>query len=317
MRDNLYLDSPNVAHLPLQQIVCMANDTVPGLRHDSTGTFQPMAAATYGGYRKSLLPQRDDSWHDAIHDALHRYDCLLRDTPAAISYPYPSYTVHLESTTTYKLEAFHFSIYPSPSPHLFFSPYNPSFIAHIVDPYLYISYPASSLYIIFPATDSSPHNDMAPPPAWLRALVHEQDVEPGAIVPVIRSGTTKSARQKSSNSIKTTRDLPPYNDDLKCKQCGKLFRRVCNYREHQRVHSKEYKFRCTIPGCSGKFLWRSSIQAHLRSHQAKLQNRRRAAYATRSYPPIAAGVAKYANINKPPLSPISTLPQPSQLRPRS
>lgn len=104
---------------------------------------------------------------------------------------------------------------------------------------------------------------MAPPrPAWLQILVNDTDVEPHLPPPPPSKRVARATR------------LPPYDKDLQCKHCGKVFRRVCNYREHQRVHSNEYKFVCNVPGCNRKFMWRSSVQAHLRSHQAKLQRRR-------------------------------------------
>lgn len=123
-------------------------------------------------------------------------------------------------------------------------------------------------------------------PAWLREIVNEKDIDPKAQVEEVgleialspRSSHKHTARRPSGSSKARSSDpsrLPPYDKDLECRHCGKKFRRVCNYREHQRVHSNEYKFQCSVHGCNRKFMWRSSIQAHLRSHQAKMDRHRR------------------------------------------
>ncbi len=151
---------------------------------------------------------------------------------------------------------------------------------------------------------------MTSQPAWLRALVHEKDVEPrAAAMHTSSSSRTTTTSQNTSRRRSSTTQLPPFDKDLECKHCGKAFRRVCNYREHQRVHSNEYKFACNVAGCDRKFMWRSSIQAHLRSHQAKL-HRRRAAARPRSpiVKPQQLIIPKMRAMALPPLSPVSTLP---------
>lgn len=150
----------------------------------------------------------------------------------------------------------------------------------------------------------------APPrPAWLRAIVHDIDVDPRtAHAP---SHATAQTRRRQ-NTYSATANLPPYDKDLQCKHCGKVFRRVCNYREHQRVHSNEYKFVCNIPGCTRKFMWRSSIQAHLRSHQAKLQ-RRRARSPIAKLPLQNTTTARYIAAAAAVNSHTHTLPPPREL----
>lgn len=134
-------------------------------------------------------------------------------------------------------------------------------------------------------------------PAWLAALVHERDIEPTAAVAA--TGLALATAPRTSRP----KPLPPFDKDLQCKHCGKAFRRVCNYREHQRVHSNEYKFACSVAGCGRKFMWRSSIQAHLRSHQSKLQKRR----VPIAKPPRLPSVNNVMH-KAPPLSPVSPLP---------
>ncbi len=103
-------------------------------------------------------------------------------------------------------------------------------------------------------------------PAWLQAIVNEVDIEPSQNGRDLQSIPKWQTRDTKSNQM----SFGPHRKDLVCNHCGKMFRRVCNYREHQRVHSNEYKFSCTVEGCGRKFMWRSSIQAHNRSHEAKL-----------------------------------------------
>lgn len=152
---------------------------------------------------------------------------------------------------------------------------------------------------------------MTSQPAWLRALVHEKDIEPKAAMMQHHNNNARmsSTSHHTSRRRSSTAQLPPFDKDLECKHCGKAFRRVCNYREHQRVHSNEYKFACTVAGCDRKFMWRSSIQAHLRSHQAKL-HRRRAAARPRSpiVKPQQLIIPKMRAMPLPPLSPVSPLP---------
>lgn len=144
---------------------------------------------------------------------------------------------------------------------------------------------------------------MAPArPAWLRAIVHDFDVEPTRCANTAVRATSARPSNTTKRASTAARSLPPYDKDLSCKHCGKAFRRVCNYREHQRVHSNEYKFTCAVAGCGRKFMWRSSIQAHNRSHQAKLQRSRARSNIIKTTRPQSGMHTKMT----PPYSPVST-----------
>ena len=143
----------------------------------------------------------------------------------------------------------------------------------------------SSLYT--PHTATMAHTR----PAWLRAIVNDTDVDPCLpykSAPVLSQAPSK-VQIRAAAAKRSRPALQQQDKNLQCKHCGKVFKRVCNYREHQRVHSNEYKFACSVPGCNRKFMWRSSIQAHMRSHQSKAQRRSRSPISkcrvpTRHYP---------------------------------
>ena len=127
-------------------------------------------------------------------------------------------------------------------------------------------------------------------PAWLRAIVNDTDVDPCLpykSVPVLSQAPSK-VQIRAAAAKRSRPALQQQEKNLQCKHCGKVFKRVCNYREHQRVHSNEYKFACSVPGCNRKFMWRSSIQAHMRSHQSKAQRRSRSPISKvpRANPPL-------------------------------
>lgn len=96
-------------------------------------------------------------------------------------------------------------------------------------------------------------------PPWLEQLMNEKDVEPNAELhsaAQARSGNSSTADKGSSRSKKSSRSgkeassarpLPACNKDLKCDDCGKQFKRVCNYREHQvrsDIDSRQRVMRC-------------------------------------------------------------------------
>lgn len=109
-------------------------------------------------------------------------------------------------------------------------------------------------------------------PGWLRELVNDKDVVPVSQLPDIAMEVAIPPESRGRGRRRGSKTAP-LASGLSCEICGRAFRHSSNVREHQRVHSTNYKFECPVSGCGRKFMWRSSLQAHLRSHQAKLLRR--------------------------------------------